>query len=517
MSIPNNLPSSVSEIELLNDLANISQKITNLDNSIIQGIAIYDPQTKQFRPVEKQEGLLDKPAAAISSLSKCIGTTPEKPIAKLEMEIACLSPIKLLPEEILFLTFFNSIEDMKDFQNLILVNHQFQRIIKEPAILQKLCDAGLPGINKKKIVSFFDLYGNNITSFDYSKFGLSPKSIIQIISKCPNLESLNLLCIFDKINDLQKLKNLQIFDPCSDKDINYLKDLKNLQSLKFKAKKDCSDFALTVLKELPLKSLYINNSSSKITEPGLISCLSKLPLKELSLFNFYQPITNNTLSCLKEKTSLEKLVLSQSKITGNGLIHLKKLSQLRYLDLQHCSDIGNGLIHLTELPLKTLKLSNCNITNNSLIDITNLKLTELNIRCNDKITNKGLECLINMPLETLSLNTCKSITGEGLKHLNNLPISHLDIYNVPCQQKDYLQLVNLPLKQLIISENFMLSKDVLEELKNSNPSLFDKLKEQQKRVWGSRVTDDTATWGGVEIGDLFTNPEVTTTSFLSFS
>lgn len=563
MSIPENgfQPINLSEDQqFCNSLNSMSDKLKELDNSIVQGNASYDPLTRQFH-ITDSKGLWSKALYTVNQLVKSVGWGyQEKPIKTIKLDTLLqdvnkniqsiqgylsksheinavageilhgietleeslrkmsldmekkhllnetdltilatqnqslaelkrisqktLSPITLLPDEILLITLFNSIDDVSEFEKICLTNRHLNALVKDKNIIQKLCSAGLPGIDPKKAIQFITTYGKELKEIDFSGLGITPENLAIILKACPKLASLkfktvnaNHLIALQRYNQNQEVKSLKALDLgqyiLTEKYITYLQGIP-LQKLSFAAADSFSDNGLVLLKDMPLEDLSIRcGRNSSLTDEGVASLLKEKSLKKLSLVQV--PIGEKTLACLQGK-KLEELNLKKCrKITGKDLSNLVGMP-LKKLILQNCNQIESGLIHIKDLPLERLILKNCDISDDNLLHLQGLPLKELNLFGCRRVTGRGLNCIKDMPLEILNLAHCSikgddlalikgkplqvlslencDLRGAFLHHLTDLPINELNLYGHHFSLLDILFLINLklPLSHLNINE-----------------------------------------------------------------
>lgn len=216
---------------------------------------------------------------------------------------------------------------------------------------------------------------------DFKGFSDSQKTQYETLSKELGI-GLNDLAL----KSIAKFSNLEHLDVklSNIRSLDFLKDLKQITSLKLDHLLEIPSSCYFVLGDLPLKSLTIRPA---------------IHLRDLSFFG-----ANGVYSVLSE--NLEFL-----SISGYGLSHLKGLEfckKLDKLELRHVRVQPNAFKALSELKLNTLKLNYCNVDSLSFL-LENAKASEL-----------------ALSLKSLELESCALISLEEISaciHLQKLQLN----------------------------------------------------------------------------------------------
>jgi hypothetical protein len=144
----------------------------------------------------------------------------------------------------------------------------------------------------------------------------------------------------------------------------------------------------------------------------------KNPGKPLSLRLRGPMVTDTGTVHLKGLTSLQELILGDTKVTDAGLVHFKGLTNLRNLYLSGTNVTDAGLVHLKGLTkLNWLDLNGSNVTDAGLVHLKGLtKLHRLHL-AQTKVTDAGLVHLMGLTkLQKLSLLQTK-VSYAGVRKL----------------------------------------------------------------------------------------------------
>lgn len=216
-----------------------------------------------------------------------------------------------------------------------------------------------------------------------------------------------------KLNDeavdlIRQMKNQTLLDleqsSITDEQLANLEQLKSVRELNL-AQTSISDAGLDSVASFPhLTNLRL--SKTQVTDNGMTE-LENLPLESLYLDN--TAVTDYGLQTIGKIKSLKDLYLSGSKITGIGLGHLK--------DLQSLCLLAVADIPLTRHALESLK----DLSQLGSLDLSGTRLTDSDLEPVGRITS-----LVNLKLNRTP------ITAAGLKHLTSLKqLKNLSLSDCP--------------------------------------------------------------------------------------
>ena len=158
---------------------------------------------------------------------------------------------------------------------------------------------------------------------------------------------------------LDRVRNLMLWEPTTEADFVYLKELKWVRALDVH-NITVTDTGLVQLKAVKrLQTLYLGEK--RVTDAGMAHLKEFEGLERLHLFG--TQITDAGLAHLKECKGLKGLYLSRTQVTNAGLVHVAKLKGLQVLYLYDTEVTDVGLIRLKELNgLQSLHLRGTYVT-----------------------------------------------------------------------------------------------------------------------------------------------------------
>ncbi|GJP48727.1 hypothetical protein CLOM_g12527 [Closterium sp. NIES-68] len=189
-----------------------------------------------------------------------------------------------------------------------------------------------------------------------------------------------------------------------------------------------SDAALASVPTMTqLKSVYLNGSSG-FTADG-IKYLYRLPhILWLDLRD--TDVSDTALEGIGLLSTLEGLVLDDTKVTDAGLLHLTSLSRLLTLGFVGCQDVTSaGMVHIRRLTgLERLFMGRSGVQDDGLQHLTSLTKLKL-LRVAPGVTNAGMVHVGTLTsLEMLCLGT-SGVKDYWLRHLTSL--TRLTLLTVP--------------------------------------------------------------------------------------
>ncbi len=331
--------------------------------------------------------------------------------------------------------------------------------------------------------------GSTILKSDMQKvkgLNIQMVSYADDIKYCTNLESLLLHTPIDfkLLGNIKSLKSITLNYDISDlKDINYCKNLEELDVVSYTAGNTSTFSNLTGLKKLSIGFKVSNTDLSglkslkRLNEITFFSLKGKNNLNELS--NLKQLKTLRLILCsdLENIDSLSSVsnlsIIDQTKLTNESIQVLKKFKNLRNLwieeitikdlkFLEKLTDLESLIMMNTQIkdisPLKNLtKLTHLNLAGNRISDIgvlanmKKLKYIELEV---NRI--KNIEPLSDLKdVETLYLNINQISNISALSGLTNLKILNLE--------KNKIVDIS-PLRSLVNVDNLNLSQNSIKDI-----------------------------------------------------
>lgn len=283
---------------------------------------------------------------------------------------------------------------------------------------------------REEKLAFLEKYGKNLISLDLTRFKFVGQQIDKIFEWCPNLKGLSLdfplmsdellKRLSSRYINLQKLVLRAPYNKLTEKGLEYLSSLKNLQSLTLEFIPSGFDHLSSLTK---LRTLEIHRCKLKDENLDALSHLVHLQRLHLTALD----ITDQGLAKLRPLINLTELTVKGCIATDDCLPFLAPFSDnLRSLDFSTCEISDKGLPHIARLAnLRKLIIPDAIITDKSLISITQLvKLQELNIS-EANLTEVGLASLhylINLKKLTIPRNNLTNKEVAKIIGLENLQI-----------------------------------------------------------------------------------------------
>ena len=297
------------------------------------------------------------------------------------------------------------------------------------------------------------------------------------VASLPNLEILSFqlpkregILVFRTLSKIAKLKEVNFSNVAlTNRHLEFVKNLKNLETLILSRSERLSDRGLTWLKGLEkLKTLTIPAFSgtndglanirglsnlkvlelygTNITDAGMpavgaLHNLERLRLDRLnigddgvrSLRSFGEQfieisvgetrITDKGLDAIADNKKIESIDLSHTKVTDAGLAKLQDLEELRSLRLDGTTITGKGFEALARTPrLYRVSLQDAKVDDagaSTLARVSRLRIINLN---GNLITNAALSSFKELrQLEELDLDRCTKLTDEAAAILKTYP------------------------------------------------------------------------------------------------
>ncbi|XP_013177189.1 PREDICTED: uncharacterized F-box/LRR-repeat protein C02F5.7-like [Papilio xuthus] len=298
-----------------------------------------------------------------------------------------------------------------------------------------------------KLNGFWDRTGENIKSLTFKNCDMCEKVFVNILQKCPNLESLNIESCKDLFMSGRLLEGKT--------DGLLVNNLENLKSLSLSGNQYLTDalFSRFVKAAPALEHLNLSGCSLQF-HLGLVkkfypsgTNIFENPSESVLTFYFVLQFI------LSHAQSIKTLQFSSTLIDGAALKSLSEAVnlELNTLEVHSCDQLTNtGILALTthQVTLKELDIGLCTrVTDQSLVHICNnlINLENLNIQRCRAVTDLGISELHKLKkLKILNISQCELITKEGLRKgicaEENTVLEDLDIHSLNLDQTGVIML-----------------------------------------------------------------------------